>query len=61
MLTDRPRQVAFPACSTDGIRSAAFDNPGNTSRLRLTPFSKRMKVSFVAPTMPMSVCDIVRR
>jgi hypothetical protein len=32
-----------------------------TSRLRLTPFSKRMKVSVVAPTMPMSVCEIVRR
>ena len=32
-----------------------------TQRLRLTPFSKRMKVSVVAPAMPMSVCDIVRR
>jgi hypothetical protein len=29
--------------------------------LRLTPFSKRMKLSVVAPTMPMSVCDIIRR
>jgi hypothetical protein len=39
----------------------AVDNPGNTSRLRLTPFSKRMKVSVVAPETPMLVCDIVRR
>ena len=38
-----------------------IDNPGNSSRLRLTPFSKRMKLPVVAPTMPMSVCDIVRR
>jgi len=32
-----------------------------SSRLRLTPFSKRMKLPVVAPTMPMSVCDIIRR
>jgi hypothetical protein len=36
-------------------------NAGNTSRLRLTPFSNRMKLSVVAPTMPMSVGDIIRR
>jgi hypothetical protein len=37
------------------------DKVSDRDRLRLTPFSKRMKVSVVAPTMPMSVCDIVRR
>jgi hypothetical protein len=68
MLTDRPRQVAFPAARREGLRAArawtACDPPHLTtqaSRLRLTPFSKRMKVSVVAPTMPMSVYDIVRR
>jgi hypothetical protein len=37
------------------------DKVSDRDRLRLTLFSKRMKVSVVAPTMPMSVCDIVRR
>jgi hypothetical protein len=52
------RQTAVPIVNSIVL---AVDNPGNTNPLRLTPFSKRMKVSVVAPTMPMSVCDIVRR